>query len=262
MGKNMKKRINALICTLIIFVFFSFAYLHRLNSNEVCVSIISPYNDEEIIAVSVDDELVKAKEEITKLREQYSNDDIIGKLVISGTGIDEPILQANDNSYYLNHNNYGKYQAEGSIYADYRTNIGDRKLLIFGHSSPGWTVPFNELERYYEKDFYDRHQFISIVSESGIDTYQIFSVYVETSNFNYMNLKIDDAAYNKYLKKYKYNSLYDTGVGVNDGDNIVILQTCSNHPKYSNYKKKFLLVIGKKVNKEEKDEKGINQLKR
>ena len=66
-----------------------------------------------------------------------------------------------------------------------------------------------------------------------------------------MNLLISDDTYNEYLKKYQSNSMYQTDVEVNDGDNILILQTCSNHPKYSNYKKKYLLVIGKKIKEEE-----------
>ena len=64
-----------------------------------------------------------------------------------------------------------------------------------------------------------------------------------------MNLNITNDTYNRYLKKYQDNSLYDTGVQVLDNDEILILQTCSNHAEYSNYKKKYLLVISKKINK-------------
>lgn len=251
---KLTKRIIFLICLLVILFFSIFSYTKEfINNDTQVISYNMPNTNDEIVVneTKVKNNSLIGLEEVTKLREYYQNNDIIGKLVIEGTSISEPILQSNDNSYYLNHNPYGKYQAEGSIYADYRTNIGDKKVLIFGHSSPGWDVPFNELEDYYSKDFYNNHKYISIYSDKGIDTYEIFSVYVETSDFTYMNLKIDDKTYNEYLKKYQNNSLYNTGVKVNEGDNILILQTCSNHRKYSNYKKKFLLVIGKKVNREE-----------
>ena len=250
--KSIKKRIISLICLSIAFSIVIFTYTKLfINNGNYKISFSSPYADnKQVVKDNLENKNV-GLDEVLKLREYYENDDIVGKLVIEGTNINEPILKSNDNNYYLNHNAYGNYQAEGSIYEDYRTSIGDKKVLIFGHSSPGWDVPFNELEKYYDKSFYDNHKFISIYSEQGIDTYEIFSVYVETSDFTYMNLLISDDTYNEYLKKYQNNSMYQTDVEVNDGDNILILQTCSNHPKYSNYKKKYLLVIGKKIKEEE-----------
>lgn len=253
MGNNsFKKRIITLICLLIAFLIGVFTYTKLfINNDAYKVSLSSPYTDSEpVINETLEDKNV-GLEEILKLKEYYQNNDIVGKLVIEGTDISEPILKGNDNSYYLNHNAYGAYQAEGSIYMDYRTNIGDRKILIFGHSSPGWDVPFNELEKYYDKDFYDNHKFIRVYSEKGIDTYEIFSVHIETSDFTYMNILISEDVYNEYLRKYLSNSMYKTDALVSDGDEILILQTCSNHPSYVNYQKKFLLVIGKKINKEE-----------
>ena len=253
MGKNrLKKRIISLICLFIAFLIGIFTYTKLFINNEPYkISFYSPYAEDEIVIKDVLEDKNVGLEEVRKLKEYYGNNDIVGKLVIEGTGIDEPILKGNDNSYYLNHNAYGNYQAEGSIYEDYRTKIGEKKVLIFGHSSPGWDVPFNELEKYYDKNFYDNHKFISIYSENGIDTYEIFSVHIETSDFTYMNLMISDDTYNEYLRKYQRNSMYQTDVKVNDGDNIIILQTCSNHAAYAGYQKKFLLVIGKKINKEE-----------
>lgn len=251
-----EKRIIALI-TIVVLLCASLAtsfcltdsYETKTDKKPISTVVVSPINqksDEEI-----------GQETVNKLREYYGNDDIVGKLVIEGSNIDEPILQSTDNSYYLSHNAYGDWQMEGSVYADYRTKIGDKKVLIFGHSSPGWDVPFNELEEYYNKDYYDNHKYIKIYSEKGIDIYQIFSVFVETSDFSYMNLKITNDRYKKDLKKYYDNSLYKTGVTVEGNEDIVILQTCSNNSKYSNYKKKFLLIVGKKLKKEEENEKGV-----
>ena len=148
-------------------------------------------------------ETIDYKKIIDDLRVAYNNNDVIGKLTIEGTDIDEAIMQSSDNDFYLRHTEYGAYQQEGSIYADFRTNLDSRKVLIFGHSSPNWQVPFNELERYYEKDFYDSHKYIKVTTENGQNTYLIFSVFVETSDFTYMNLNITNDTYNKHLKKYK-----------------------------------------------------------
>ena len=192
----------------------------------------------------------KVENEVLELRNYYNNDDIVGKVNIDNTCINEPVLKYTDNSYYLTHDSYGNYDGWGSIYMDYRTSLGDRKILIFGHSSPSVDVPFNELENYYDKSFYQKHKYIELIGEEEKYQYEIFSVYVETSDFTYMNLKIDDETYNSDLNKYKKNSLYETGVSVGDNDHILILQTCSNNSKYKKYKKKYLLIIAKETNRE------------
>ena len=187
--------------------------------------------------------------EIQTLRSTYHNNDIIGLIKIKDTNIEEPILKYTDNDYYLTHDNYGNNNSLGSIFMDYRTNINDKKILIYGHSSTKREVPFNELENYYSKDFYENHKEITLIGENETFIYEIFSVYVETKDFTYMNLKIDDTTYNNDLLKYKQKSLYDTKIDVSDNDQILILQTCSNHLTYKNNKRKYLLIIAKrKVN--------------
>lgn len=248
-----KWKSKCLIAVLIILMMIELFAFMKVNKYQNDITIAFVNNSHQEVLIKPETNTVDYKQIIDDLRTHYQNDDVVGKLTIAGTDIDEVIMQANDNNYYLNHNEFGEYQAEGSIYEDYRTNLDSKKVLIFGHSSPGWNVPFNELEKYYDKDFYNNHKYITITTENGANEYIIFSVFVETSDFSYMNLKITNDTYNQYLKKYKDNSLYNTGVEVLDNDEILILQTCSNNSKYSNYKKKYLLVISKKINnKEEK----------
>ncbi len=221
---------------------------------QMLVSYRNNYYEEIEYVAKIDNNLIEDnKEEVNKileLRRQYSNEDITGFISIDDVDINEPVLKYKDNDYYLHHDNYGKYEINGSIFQDYRINLSDRKVLIYGHSSIYDDIPFNNLEKYYSKDFYDKHRYINLITENDIYKYEIFSVYVETSDFTYMNLKISDDTYNEMLKKYVNKSLYDTGVKVSDNDEIIILQTCSNDSRYSRYKKKFLLVIGKKIFKE------------
>lgn len=248
-----KWKSKCLIAVLIILMMIELFAFMKVNKYQNDITIAFVNNSHQEVITKPTTTAIDYKQIIDDLRTHYQNDDVVGKLTIDGTDIDEVIMQANDNNYYLNHNEFGEYQAEGSIYEDYRTNLDSKKVLIFGHSSPGWNVPFNELEKYYDKDFYNNHKYITITTENGANEYIIFSVFVETSDFSYMNLKITNDTYNQYLKKYKDNSLYNTGVEVLDNDEILILQTCSNNSKYSNYKKKYLLVISKKINnKEEK----------
>lgn len=186
---------------------------------------------------------------VEELRKKYNNSDVVGIINIEGIDLNEAIMQSTDNSFYLNHNEYKDYDAYGSIFMDYRINpYTSKKILIFGHNSSYIDTPFGNLENYYSEDYYQNHKYITIQIESEIRKYEIFSVYVETSDWTYMNLNFsNDEEWYNHLVILKNNSLYDTNVEINASDEILILQTCSNNKDYSNYDKKYLLIISKRI---------------
>ena len=189
---------------------------------------------------------------INNLKEQYNNNDIIGIITIDNTSINEPIAQTTDNDYYLNHTLDKEYDKYGSIYMDYRIDLNNsKKILIFGHNSSIYDtdiVPFKELENYYNENYYQTHKYITLTLENEIRTYEIFSIYVETSDFTYMNLNFNtNEDWYRHIIKLKNKSLYNTSVDISQNDEILILQTCSNNQNYSNYDQKYLLVISKRI---------------
>ena len=186
---------------------------------------------------------------INDLKEEYNNDDVVGLLEINNTDYVVPIMQGEDNDYYLNHTPDGKKNFMGSIYLDYRVNIdSDRKLLIYGHNSSNIDMPFKILEEFYDKDYYDNHKYVEITTSTTKKRYEIFSVHIETSDFSYMNINfVDDDDYLDHITKLKEKSMHDTEVELNKEDEILVLQTCSTHKDYRNYAKKYLLIILRRV---------------
>lgn len=185
---------------------------------------------------------------INDLKEEYDNPDIIGAINILGTDISEILVQGEDNDYYLNHNLYNLKDVKGATFLDYRINLDSKKILIYGHNSSSLEVPFKELENYYDEEFYEKHKYIEIVTNKKVKKYEIFSVYVETSNWDYMNIDFENEIdwYN-HLKELNEKSWYDTGVDVSENDEVLILQTCSHHKDYKNYDKKYLLIIARGI---------------
>ena len=180
---------------------------------------------------------------------KYNNNDIKGVLYIPDTKILEPIVQTSNNDYYLNRDLYKKKDTRGSVFLDYRVSINlGRKNLIYSHNSNIHNVPFKELEKYYEKDYYSKHKYIYLKDEKSTIKYLIFSVYVETSDWTYTKIKFNtDEEWLEHLKYLKNNSWYDTEVNIDSNDQILILQTCSHHKKYKKHKNKYLLIIAKKI---------------
>ena len=50
-----------------------------------------------------------------------------------------------------------------------------------------------------------------------------------------------------HILKLQNKSLYQTDVKLTQDDDILIIQTCSNHSKYQKYKSKYLLIVSRRV---------------
>lgn len=240
MKKRRKVSIIVCVCILLFLLYILIAINNNYNNYNIELAIEQNNNVNNPIDY---------KEIIDELKTQYNNDDVVGILEINNTDYIVPIMQGEDNEYYLNHTPDGKSNFMGSIYLDYRVDIdSSKKILIYGHNSSRVDMPFKILEEFYDKNYYDNHKYIEITTSSTKKKYEIFSVYVETSDFTYMNINFEnDEAYLNHLQKLKSRSIYDTGVAVNNDDEVLILQTCSTHSDYRNYEKKYLLIILRRV---------------
>ena len=194
------------------------------------------------------------KEKIELFKESYQNDEVVGVVSIPNSSLNAVVFQHEDNEYYLEHNVFGGNALEGTVYLDYRSKINSgRKNIIYGHNgdSDKLYLPFSELENFYDKSYYDEHQYILLEDEDGVGKYQIFSVFIETSDVSYMYMNFkSDSSWLEHLGFLKNKSLYDTGVTVDETDEILILQTCSHNENYAKYKDKYFLVVAKRVNYE------------
>lgn len=242
----MRKKYFYGIMTMFMLVLLFVTVYGYFDSQNTC-SEISFNTFQDIDTHSNSDEVVLSK--VEQLQQEYHNSDIKAILSIDNSDFSEIVVQSLDNDYYLTHN-YAKEQAPlGAIFADYRVQLeSEKKVLIYGHSSTKGDAPFNYLEEYYDRDFYESHKYITLETKDNTYQYEIFSVYVETSDFTYMNLNFNDEEdWYKHISKLKSKSLYNTNVEINSDDEILILQTCSNNKDYSSYDKKYLLIISRRV---------------
>lgn len=174
---------------------------------------------------------------VNMIKETYNNEDIIGVLDIAGSEI--VITKYNDNSYYLNHNLDKSYNILGTPFLDYRTNIDDQKMIIYGHNSNIYNTPLRVLEKYLDQNFYKKNQIIKFRTDDHTYIYQIFSVGLFTNDYSYYELNPNETK-NMDLKN---KSIYDTDVSISDNDKVLLLQTCSNDKQNT-----FIIVSAKKIN--------------
>lgn len=83
---------------------------------------------------------------------------IIGWIRINDTEINQPIVQGEDNGYYLRHNYRGEYATAGSVFMDYRnaSDFSDDFMIIYGHRMTGHLM-FGDVKLFADASFFEEH---------------------------------------------------------------------------------------------------------
>lgn len=241
----MKNKLKILIPILLIIC--SIFFIYNFNYKETPIKKESQKTQQEIIKETpVEEQPNNYQKQLQSLREEYNNDEIIALLEIPNF-ISLPIVQTSDNNYYLHYNLKKEKDINGATYLDYRNNLSDRKLLIYGHSDPEGKLPFASLPKYNNQTFQEEHKYIYLYTEQEKLTYEVFASYIENKDFDYVNLNsFNGLSFEEHINKLKNKSFYQTDIKLSSESNILILQTCSFDKNYSG-KNKFQLVLGAKV---------------
>ena len=145
-----------------------------------------------------------------------------------GTGVNYPVVQGTDNSYYLNHLYDGTYNSAGSLFLDYRSDLSENgRWVIYGHYMRNGTM-FADLLRYKEQDYYDAHPVFLLVLPEGRYLVEIFSGYVAGVEADAWRLDFaGDEDYSQWLADQKAASCFQSPVTPAPEDQVVTLSTCS-----------------------------------
>ena len=100
--------------------------------------------------------------------EEYSGDAVCSWITIPGTVIDYPLVHAEDNEYYLDHDAFGNPASSGAIFLNCYNNVSlsDPKTIIFGHSMKDGSM-FHELHKYADSSFGNEHNTLLIYMLDG-----------------------------------------------------------------------------------------------
>ena len=161
---------------------------------------------------------------------QHGNNDIVGHLSVPGTTIDYPVLQSDDNEYYLTHDIDGNKVLSASIFLDWENDIArqDYNSIIYGHNMNA-RIMFHDIRLFKDESFYQEHPTFRFDTLYEDQTWEIFAFYKADVSFPYILVNFpNDNAFNDIRKQMQTQSQYDTGVTVLPGDRVLNLSTCSN----------------------------------
>jgi len=160
------------------------------------------------------------------------NSDTVGWIKVEGTKVNYPIVQSNDNDYYLDHAFNGRKNAGGWIFADYRVDFKDfgKNTIIYGHNMNNKTmfgsIP-SMLNNSYLKNS-DKH-YIKISTPTSNSVWKVFSIYTIKPEVYYLKTNFKSEPYEKFLNTIKKRSVHNFGTDVTTDDKILTLSTCNNN---------------------------------
>jgi len=166
------------------------------------------------------------------LRRDYNNDNIVGRLEIPGL-FNLIVTQSDNNDYYLNHNLWNKKDIKGNEFLDYRNNVNDKNINIYGHNSKLYNVPFKKLESFIDKDYFNESKYILFQHDEGRRIYEIVSLKKVDKDYEHMN--IDNINQKEHINMLLEDSMYVKNIEYSDDTNVMVLQTCSMDDSNSYY---------------------------
>ncbi len=173
----------------------------------------------------------RMKARILSLREK--SEDVYGWIIIPGTeNIDYPILQSDDNDYYLSRTYTGDYMTAGSIFADYRCDKdinGNYNFIVYGHNMQNGMM-FSELIKFLDEDFFNKNQYVYVYTDKGIYTYKIFSVYKTDYKYKYIETGFPTGEdFVAWAEEMRSNSKFvREGISFDTNSRVITLSTCTN----------------------------------
>lgn len=179
------------------------------------------------------------------------NSDLAGWLSIEGMKINYPVMQCEDDEYYLHHDFYGNEDKYGCLYVRETADVNTpgTNFVIYGHNMRDGSM-FGDLDLYKDEEFFKEHSLISFDTLYEERTYEIVAVFLsrvyreDEEVFKYYDFYEADTQeeFQDFYENIKSMSLYDTGVTAEYGDTFITLSTCAYHVEDGR-----LVVVAKRV---------------
>lgn len=161
---------------------------------------------------------------------QEVNSDVIGWIIIPGTTVSYPLLQTDNNTYYLSHTWKGKRSSVGSIFLECQSDpeLTDFHTIVYGHNMRNGSM-FGALQSYRNQSHVDAHPSVYLTVDSGTYRYDIFAVYQADVDSNTYQIGFSgEKSRQTFLDDCMSRSLVTTGVTPHTYDRILTLSTCTN----------------------------------
>ena len=236
----------ALIAALLLTVAATAAACGKKAEYPTVSEVTEPQTVGEVIpAVDRQEQLAAAKR---------ANPDTAAWLYMPSAEVDDAVMQAADNGYYLQKDENGNFSEWGCYYAHCDDHLSSRSALdkntvIFGHSATNCDPDgpkFTKLHRYMDADFVQENPYIYLSVEGDDMVFQITACFITDISFDYISPDPAGEELTGLLRQVEEkNWLAFDGVTFSEEDTILTLSTCCRKYDMENTGDQRLVVMAK-----------------
>ena len=216
------------------------------KNKDIITTTLATYIDENGNVVYIDPTDEEIAQHNFNVAQYYKgiNKDYVGYLEVEGCDIYEPVVQGEDNDYYLRINISGGSNKAGTVFMDYRCTVSEDyvspNIVLYGHNQEDGTM-FGNLKEYKQNvEFYKEHPLVKFSSEFETGEYLIYGFFVthvypkQDSNgevfhyHDYIETLNDEYTFNWYINEIQKRNQIISPVDIKFGDKLLCLSTCSN----------------------------------
>lgn len=171
-----------------------------------------------------------------------ANPNVIAWIAIPDTGISYPVVQGQDNVYYLNHSYTGVLNSMGSIFLDseLKPDFSEDNSIIYGHSVSDIGGMFTSLDKFNDPEFFNSHPYFWLLTPSQNYRVETYAFYQGSDESPIYTVDFGDFRQD-ILKKIEKESTYVHSISLND-KKFITLSTCDL--KYGFYSNQRYVLMG------------------
>lgn len=164
------------------------------------------------------------------------NQDIVGWLYCADSIINYPVVQGDDNDYYLHHLLDESENSSGTLFVDFRNaeDFSDWHTIIYGHNMRNDTM-FGTLTEYSSQEYYDAHPVMYLLTPMQNYKIELVAGYVTSFNSEIYGIKNCIEERNTLLQTALDKSDFKSAADINDDDQLITLSTCSYEYENARY---------------------------
>lgn len=153
--------------------------------------------------------------------------DVTAWIYCPGTKINYPVVQGEDNEYYLHRLMNGEYNLGGTLFMDFRNSadFSDWNTVIYGHNMKNGSM-FGAVPDYMEQEFYEEHPVWYLFTEECDYRIELAGGYVtpaDSDSYSFPRTAEEKAA---LAEKAVRSSSFRSDVEVQAEDRLITLSTC------------------------------------
>ncbi len=166
------------------------------------------------------------KVDFTAMRER--NSDVATWIYCDATRLNYPVMQSEDNSYYLRRMPDGTSNMAGSLFLDCRSSgdLSDLNSVIYGHNMKNGTM-FSTLEKYKTQGYYEQHPVMYIILPEAKYRIELIAGCIVNSGDAIYVLPPSEENITGVVNSIVQRSTFRSNVSAEEGDRFITLSTCS-----------------------------------